>query len=91
MTVVNITLRSCLALAATSLVACSTTSEPDYVAKTSAADDYVYIIDYDKIALIEKASRTSHSNVDTYWVNPPVKRIKRSELEAMKAERAKKQ
>ena len=62
---------------------CSTTSERDYIVKSSADDEYVYIIDYEKVALVEQARKDSLHNLDTYWVNPPVKRIKRSELEAM--------
>lgn len=69
------------------LAGCSTTSERDYLVDSSAtgsdADEYVYIVDYDKVKLIETANRTSHSNVETYWINPPLKRIKRSELEKM--------
>ena len=65
------------------LVGCNTTAKHDYLVENAEADDYVYIVDYEKMALIEAASRTSHSSVDTVWVNPPKKRIKRSELERM--------
>jgi len=65
-------------------VGCTTKSGSSYLVENSNADDYVYIIDYDKIALIEATGNTSHSNLDTIWVNPPVKRIKRSELDKMK-------
>ena len=64
---------------------CSVAPQSDYVVENSVEDEYVYVLDREKMAYIEKASRTSHSNVDTYWVNPPVKRIKRSELEAMRS------
>jgi len=70
------------AASAVLIFGCSSMSERDYIVKSSA-DEYVYIIDYEKVALVEQASKTSLQNVDTYWVNPPVKRIKRSELEAM--------
>ena len=72
-----------LALCFSGLVACSTTSERDYMVENSEGDEYVYIVDYEKMALIEGANRESHSNLETVWVNPPVKRIKRSELEQM--------
>lgn len=74
---------SSLALGISTLIGCSATSDRGYMVESSDADDYVYILDYDRIAKIEAASNTSHSNVETVWINPPVKRIKRSELEAM--------
>ena len=72
-----------VAISAILVVGCSSKSDRDYLVQSSD-DEYVYIVDYEKMAYIDEASRTSHSNVDTYWVNPPVKRIKRSELEAMR-------
>ena len=71
------------AASAVLIFGCSSMSERDYIVKSSGDNEYVYIIDYEKVALVEQASKTSLQNVDTYWVNPPVKRIKRSELEAM--------
>ncbi|WP_223669606.1 hypothetical protein [Kangiella shandongensis] len=72
------------AAALVGLIGCNTMSERDYVVDSSSADDYVYIVDYEKMALIEKANKKSHVGVDTYWIHPPVKRIKRSEYEKMK-------
>ncbi|RDX36383.1 hypothetical protein DZA50_04790 [Kangiella sp. HD9-110m-PIT-SAG07] len=82
MTILKTTL--IVASAAVFFAGCSSKSDRNYLVKSSAEDDYVFILDYEKMAYIEEASRTSHSNVDTYWVNPPIKRIKRSELEAMR-------
>jgi len=83
----TVAMKGALALVSlVSLAACSSMTTRDYaVAKQDSADDeYVYILDYEKIALIDEASRTANSHVETYWINPPVKRIKRSELERMK-------
>lgn len=83
MTRVKVGLLAVIGLGFIGLVGCNTTAQHDYLVKSSEADDYVYIVDYEKMALIEEVSRTSHSNLDTVWVNPPIKRIKRSELERM--------
>lgn len=81
----TVAIKTCFVAAAlVGLVGCNTMSERDYMVENSTADDYVYIVDYEKMALIGEASRTGHSNVDTYWIHPPVKRIKRSEYEKMK-------
>ncbi|AOE50335.1 hypothetical protein [Kangiella sediminilitoris] len=66
------------------LMACNTTPERDYMVDKDSSADYVYIIDYEKVSKIEQAGRTSHSNVDTYWIHPPLKRITRSEYEKLK-------
>lgn len=84
MTILKLAVSACGVIMLTSLLGCSTTSRSDYAMQSSDKDDYVYILDYERIALIEEANRTSASNVDTVWINPPVKRIKRSELEALR-------
>lgn len=89
MTIKELTVKKALiasgfAFCLSGLVGCSTTSERDYIVENSDDDEYVYILDYEKMAQIQGASDSSHSNLETVWVNPPVKRIKRSELEAMK-------
>ncbi|GAA0199206.1 hypothetical protein GCM10009123_03180 [Kangiella japonica] len=83
MTRVKVGFLAVIGLGFMALVGCNTTSQNDYLVESSDADDYVYVVDYEKMALIEAASRTSHSNLDTVWVNPPIKRIKRSELDRM--------
>lgn len=35
-----------------------------------------YVVDSDKVYAIEKAAKTSSTNVDVIWVNPPRKRVK---------------
>lgn len=84
----TVTMKSLLALVSVAgLAACSSMSTRDYAVTKGDSDDdeYVYILDYEKIALIEEASRTSSSNVETYWVNPPLKRITRAELAKLRA------
>lgn len=83
----TVAIKSALALVCmVGLIACSSMPTREYAVtkEASSDDDYVYILDYEKMALINEAGRTSHSNVETYWINPPVKRIKRSELEQMR-------
>ena len=83
MTHVKVGMVSIITIGFMGLAGCNTTAQHDYLVESSEADDYVYIVDYDKMAVIEAASQSSHSNVDTVWVNPPKKRIKRSELERL--------
>ncbi len=71
-----------LALAATAFAVLATgcNSTSSRYAASSDDDEYVYVVDYDKIQRVEKAIQNSAMNLDTYWVNPPVKRVKKSDL-----------
>lgn len=46
----------------------------------SPDDEYVYVIDWQKVQMIEKAAREGNAHVETVWVNYPKKRVKKSEL-----------
>ncbi|MHC9511143.1 hypothetical protein [Kangiella sp. M94] len=46
----------------------------------SSDDEYVYVIDWQKVQMIEKAAREGNAHVETVWVNYPKKRVKKSEL-----------
>ncbi len=63
------------------LTACSSTARYSSATESSKNDDYVYVIEYEKISRIEHFARNSASNLTTVWVNPPIKRIKRSDLD----------
>ncbi|MCH8537237.1 MAG: hypothetical protein LAT66_05620 [Alkalimonas sp.] len=43
-------------------------------------DEYVWVKDYEQMRLIEQANRSSAQLNQMHWVNPPMKRIHRSEL-----------
>ncbi|GAA4363877.1 hypothetical protein [Kangiella marina] len=77
--------KTTLVTAVTALLVVGCSSSSRYAVQNESEDEYVYILDYEKIAFIEKATQYSNSNLDMIWVNPPVKRIKRSELEALQA------
>ncbi|MRX28305.1 hypothetical protein [Kangiella sp. HZ709] len=67
-----------LIISASLLASCSSSSK--YTSAKSSGDDYVYVLDYRKISAVERARLSSAGNLRTVWVNPPVKRIKKSEL-----------
>ncbi|NVJ67296.1 MAG: hypothetical protein HWE16_12480 [Gammaproteobacteria bacterium] len=52
-----------------------------YANKNMEQDEYVYVIDYEKIGKISTANHYSPAFVKTLWVNYPKKRVKKSELE----------
>ncbi len=66
------------------LSACSSTNGYRSHKAYSANDEYVQVIDHEKIALVAKANRYSPAFVKTFWVNYPTKRVKKSELEKSK-------
>ena len=43
--------------------------------------EYVWVTDYDQIQLVEGVNRKNSLTTQVYWVNPPMKRIHRSELD----------
>lgn len=69
---------------AVALSACSLSDK--YANKDDATDDdeYVYVIDHEKVVQISRANFYSPSFVKTYWINYPKKRVKKSELEKTK-------
>lgn len=71
-----------LALAATAFAVLATgcNSTSSRYAASSDDDEYVYVIDWQKVYLVEKAAREGNANVDTVWINYPKKRVKKSEL-----------
>ena len=74
---------SSLALSSLFLLACASNAGGSGIAnslKVSANDDYVYIIDYEKIDRYEKAYKSSMYDIDTYWINPPTKKITHAEF-----------
>ncbi len=73
------TLPLALTVAAFAVLAtgCNSTSSR-YAA--SSDDEYVYVIDWQKVQMIEKAAREGNAHVETVWVNYPKKRVKKSEL-----------
>lgn len=42
--------------------------------------EYVWVTDYEQMQLVEEANRMSALPNKLHWVNPPMKRIHRSEL-----------
>ena len=71
-----------LALAATAFAVLATgcNSTSSRYAASSDDDEYVYVIDWERVYLVEKATRAGSSNVETLWINPPKKKVKKSEL-----------
>ncbi len=66
-------------------VSTSGCSFSDKYAKNAEGDDeYVYIVDYEKMAKISTANYYSPAFVKTVWVNYPKKRVKKSEIEYLK-------
>ncbi len=57
------------------LFSCSTSER--YASKSN--DEYIYVIDYKKVNAVERAMVASSGNVKAVWVNPPIKRMKKSE------------
>ncbi|SEA86330.1 hypothetical protein [Alkalimonas amylolytica] len=45
--------------------------------------DYVWVMDYEQMRLVEAANRNSALPNQMHWVNPPMKRIPRAEYERM--------
>lgn len=43
-------------------------------------NEYVWVKDHEKMRLIEEANRSSAMANNVHWVNPPMKRVHRSEL-----------
>lgn len=74
------TLPLALTAAAFAVLVTGCNSTSSRYAASSDSDEYVYVVDYDKISKVERAIENSSMNLDTYWVNPPVKRVKKSEL-----------
>ncbi|WP_251359498.1 hypothetical protein [Kangiella sp. TOML190] len=66
------------------MVGCS--SSQRYVAnkQPESKEEYVHVIDHEKVARVSLANYYSPSAVRTIWVNPPQKRVKKSELEKSK-------
>ncbi len=62
------------------LVLFSCASSPKYATSKDIDNEYVYVIDYEKIAKIKEANKKSSWKINTLWVNLPKKRIKKSEL-----------
>ena len=78
----NLLKLSSLALSFLFLLACASNAGESGIAnsiKVSANDDYVYIIDYEKIAKYEKAYKSSLHGINNYWINPPTKKITHAE------------
>lgn len=46
--------------------------------------EYVWVKDYEQMQLVEKANRNSSQLSQMHWVNPPMKRIHRSELDKVR-------
>lgn len=71
-----------LALAATAFAVLATgcNSTSSRYAASSDDDEYVYVVDWEKVYLVEKIARDGNANVDTVWINYPRKRVKKSEL-----------
>ncbi|MBD3669119.1 MAG: hypothetical protein HUJ16_14210 [Kangiella sp.] len=71
-----------LALAATAFAVLATgcNSTSSRYAVSSDDDEYVYVVDWEKVYLVEKIARDGNANVDTVWINYPRKRVKKSEL-----------
>ncbi|MEE2002228.1 hypothetical protein QWY20_12260 [Alkalimonas sp. MEB108] len=46
--------------------------------------DYVWVMDYEQMRLVEAANRNSSLPNQMHWVNPPMKRIPRAEYERMR-------
>lgn len=69
-----------LTVTAFAVLATGCNSTSSRYAASSDDDEYVYVIDWDKVQRIEEAARNSNANVDTVWVNYPRKRVKKSEL-----------
>lgn len=57
-----------------SLSGCSSVTKPDYV----------WVMDYEQMRLVEAANRNSSLPNQMHWVNPPMKRIPRAEYERMR-------
>ena len=74
------TLPLVLAFAASTVLVAGCNSTSSRYAASSDDDEYVYVIDWERVYMIEKAARESNANVDTVWVNYPRKRVKKSEL-----------
>lgn len=74
------TLPLALTVAAFAVLATGCNSTSSRYAAASDDDEYVYIVDWEKVRKIEEAARNSNANVDTVWVNYPRKRVKKSEL-----------
>lgn len=69
-----------LTVTAFAVLATGCNSTSSRYAASSDEDKYVYVIDWDKVNQVEKASATGNANVDTIWINYPMKRVKKSEL-----------
>ena len=69
-----------LTVTAFAVLATGCNSTSSRYAASSDDDEYVYVIDWQKVYLVEKAAREGNANVDTVWVNYPKKRVKKSEL-----------
>lgn len=74
------TLPLALAVTAFAVLATGCNSTSSRYAASSDDDEYVYVVDWEKVHRIENAARNSNANVDTVWVNYPKKRVKKSEL-----------
>ncbi len=73
----KVTLLAICATVLLGLSACSSTSSK--YANVSDNDKYVYVVDYEKVAAVERAARRSTGSVKTYWLRYPMKKIKKSE------------
>lgn len=74
------TLPLALAVTAFAVLATGCNSTSSRYAASSDDDEYVYVVDWEKVHRIENAARNSNANVDAVWVNYPKKRVKKSEL-----------
>lgn len=74
------TLPLALTVAAFAVLATGCNSTSSRYAAASDDDEYVYVVDWDRVNLVEKAAREGNAHVDTVWINYPKKRVKKSEL-----------
>lgn len=68
------TILSICSIALLSASGCSSVTQPDYV----------WVMDYEQMRLVEAANRNSSLPNQMHWVNPPMKRIPRAEYERMR-------
>ncbi len=64
----------------TFLVLSSCASSSKYTNSKDGDTEYVYVIDYEKVAKIKAANKKAPWKINTLWVNYPKKKVKKSEL-----------
>ncbi|NVK22744.1 MAG: hypothetical protein HWD86_09520 [Kangiellaceae bacterium] len=66
-----------LSFSAICLAACTTTThQMSHDGQKFESEKYKYELDKKHMVAIERANRTSSQNVQTVWINPPLKRVK---------------